>query len=114
MKLQELVDTRIVQNHLTDLRKTLEALAARERILQETLRPVHEAWLAVRKEYVEKSFGCAVGDVVLDRHLQPHRVYGIDRYRNYDKPWLVVNPLKRNGEWSMVKRHLYSDWTPKP
>jgi hypothetical protein len=126
MKLQDIVDT-----HLTDLRKTLEALAACERTLRETLRPVYEAWLAVRKEYVEKSFGCAIGDIVLDHHNQPHQVCGIEKYWDCDKPWIVGNPLKKNGEWSAVKkngewsavkktgewsavkRQLYSGWTPR-
>lgn len=114
MKLQELVDTRIVQGHLTDLRKRIHALEERERIIYATVTPIHDEWLLLRKEYVGKAFGCAECAIVLDRHLQPHRVYGIEKYWGLDKPWVIGNPLKKNGEWSAVKRHLFSDWTPKP
>jgi hypothetical protein len=104
----------MIPQELNDLREKLEQLAARERVLQETLRPVHEAWCEVRKEYVEKFFGCAAGAIVLDRHDQPHRVVGIDRYWGCDKPWVTANPMKKDGTWGIAKRNLYSSWTPKP
>jgi hypothetical protein len=61
-------------------------------------------------------FGVKVGDIV----KQPGTgiLYKIKRFRHgtgkYDKPWVVGNPRKKDGTFSIKEINIYSDWVVVP
>jgi len=84
-----------------------EAAANCERLKKE-LRRAQERLLVLKKDLAKRDFGVEVGSVVNYKGIE-HRVTDVDpRWRG--KPWLSGNPRKKNGEFGVAIRHLYSDW----
>ena len=65
----------------------------------------------------QKSLSAAQpGDIVSHPRYGECRVVGIGPCfgMNYDRPWLVGVPRKKDGTWGTAQRQLYSDWKVLP
>lgn len=91
----------------TDSTALVTQLEAEEKRLSLEILAVQKRLYIARCEVA----GIKEGDIVTYKGVE-HRVtkvepeYGFNR----DKPWVSGNPKKKDGTFSMVERHLYTDW----
>ena len=82
--------------------------ARRARILR-TEREIASTTVDLAKE----QYGVEEGTVVVGKNGLEGRVCVIEAQSFIDplaKPWIRVNPRKKDGTWSKQVRHVYGDW----
>jgi hypothetical protein len=62
----------------------------------------------IKIENARSEYGVSIGAVVVNPKGHQFQVSSVDP--GFGKPWVTGNPRKKNGEWSLAERNLYSNW----
>lgn len=85
---------------------TLERLEQRRDVLEGKLAGVYRAISEEMKRIAYEEYGVTVGSIVTDGQCQ-FRVTEVDAHCG-GKPWVSVNPRRKDGTFGTAHRHLYN------
>lgn len=100
---------------LEELKRQLADLTSKEQKIVSELYDVRFQAKNIRTQIIEKVYDVYPGRLVFDHKNKLHRVVSVKNGDINYKPWVVANPIRKDGTFGTAERNLFGgEWTLAP